>query len=106
MNQHRAAARRFSENCHRLRVAAEGRDVALNPLERGTLVHVAVVAAHIVGRLSRQRRVGEEAEPAHPVVHADDDDTLLRQRVGRVKRRAPMHEPPAVNPYHHRERRG
>ena len=102
----RAAAGRLSEDRHRLRIAAEGRDIALDPLQRGALVHVAIVAVQLLRRLGEQRRMREEAEPAHPVVHADDDDTLRRERVGRIKRGLTVHERAAVNPHHHRQRAG
>jgi hypothetical protein len=84
VNHHRAAAGRFPEDRHRLGIAAETADVALDPLQRGSLVHVAIIAPDVVGRLLRQRRMGEEAEPAHPVVHADDHDALPGERIGRV----------------------
>jgi len=102
-----AAAGRLAENRHRLRVAAEGRDVALNPLHGAALIHVAVIAVNLIGRLGEQRRMGKETEPAHPIVHADEDDAKLSQCVAPgVKRSLSAHIRAAVNPNHDGQRFG
>ena len=96
----------LSENRHSVRIAAKRRDVALNPPQRGSLVHIAIVAAHIVRRLGRQRRMRKEAAPPHPIIHADDDDPLARERVRRVQRRLPVHQRGTMDPHHDGERPG
>ena len=63
------------------RVAAEGRDVALNPLERSKLVHVAVVADRVVWRL----------------LSAPDGQSQAGQRTQRRQERPIMKEPPLAD---------
>ena len=58
-----------------------------------------------LGSFRRERRMREEAEPAQAIVHAGDDDALLRERMERVERRSPVKETAAVDPHHHRKRR-
>ena len=101
----RTAAGRFAEERHLLRIAAEQRDVALDPLQRGELIQIAIVAARIAGRFPGQRRMGKEAEAAHAVIHADDDDALGGQRVGGILRRVSVHQRAAMDPDHHRQGR-
>ncbi len=48
----------------------------LNPLDRGGLVHQAVVAGGVVGRFGGELGMGEEAEDAEAVVHRNDDDAV------------------------------
>src|SRR3954468_23651867 len=60
-------------------ITAEYRDVALDPLQRGDLVHEGIVAERAVGTFLRQCRVGEKAEAAQAVVDGHDYDTLLGQ---------------------------
>jgi hypothetical protein len=56
-----APAGRFSDDRHRAGIAAEGRDVALQPAQRRELVLVAEVADGAFLRRT-QRRVHEEAK--------------------------------------------
>ena len=62
-------------------VAAEGCDVAADPGDGGGLVHQAVVAGGVVGRLGGEFGEGEEAEDAEAVVHGDDDDAAMREEL-------------------------
>ena len=97
----RTAAGRFAEQRHLLRIAAEQRDVALDPLQRRELIQIAIVAARIAGRFPGQGRMGKEAEAAHAVIHADDDDALGGQRVGGILRGVSVHQRAAMDPDHH-----
>jgi hypothetical protein len=76
-------------------------------LQGAALIHVAVIAVNLIGRLGEQCRMGKETEPAHPIVHADEDDAKLRQRVALgVKRSLSAHIRAAVNPDHDGQRFG
>ena len=64
-------------------IAAEGRDIGLHPLQRGEVVHHAVVGERLARLLGGQRRVGEEAEAAQAVVDGDQHHAALGE-VGAV----------------------
>src|SRR4029077_6928901 len=72
----------FAEQGHVARIAAEAADVALHPAQRGLLVHQAVVAGR-AAPAAGQRRVGQEAEGAEPVVDGDHYDAVP-DKFGRV----------------------
>jgi len=74
------------------RVAAEGRGIGLDPLQRGDGVHQAVVALRLVGVFGGQRRVGEEADAAEAIVDRDQDHAVLGE-VGPVVDRAGARRP-------------
>ena len=67
VGQHGQATGRLARDRDVVRVAAERADVVLHPAQGGLLVHQPVVAGRAAGP-RRQRRVGEEAERAEPVV--------------------------------------
>src|SRR4051794_35501400 len=69
----------FTENGDIAGVTAEHRDVALDPLEGGDLVHEGIVAEWAIGTFLRQCRVGEKAEAAQAVVDGHHYDTLPGQ---------------------------
>ena len=79
-------AGRFAEHRHVAGVAAEGRDVALHPLQRHDGVEHAVVAGDLRLRFRRELGVREEAERAEAVVQRDDDGAFAREAVARVAR--------------------
>ena len=60
-----------------IRVAAEGRNVVFNPLQRGDQVQDAVVAGGVIAAFRSQLRVGQVAEDSQPVVQRDDDTASL-----------------------------
>src|SRR5262249_6026905 len=69
---------RFARDRHTLRVAAEGRDVLLHPLERRMLIEQGVIAGGALRRLLRQLGVREEAEHAQAIIYGDRHNSLLR----------------------------
>ena len=69
---HGHAARAFAEDGDVAGVAAEGRDVALHPFERGDHVHHAVVGDRGAVGLLRQQRMRERTEAAEAVVDRDE----------------------------------
>ncbi len=75
--QHAHSAGRFAEDCDVLRVSPERGNVSLDPLQRRNLVHEGVISERASRALFRQRRMGEEAEPAEAVVEADKNDALF-----------------------------
>ena len=87
---------------HVVRVAAELADVVLHPAQRRLLVHQPVVAGRAT-RPRRQRRVGEEAERAEPVVDRDDDGAVRRESGAVVVAAALLGQPAAVDPHQHRQ---
>ena len=60
-------------------IAAERRDVALHPLQRGHQVEHAVIAGGVNRRLRRQFRMRQESKRIEPMIERDDDDALCRQ---------------------------
>ena len=88
-----------------LRVAAEGGDVALHPLQRRDLIEQTVVAGDALGGFLRQRRMGQEPQRPQPVVDGHDHDTLARQVRSVVDghRARPGRETAAVDPDHDRQ---
>ena len=72
-------AGRLAEDGDAIGVAAECRDVAANPAERGGHVEQAVVAAGVLRRLCAERRVGHEAERSEPIVEGDEQHAVPRQ---------------------------
>src|SRR5688572_9595591 len=68
-------------------IAAERRDIALDPGEGSELIEQAVVSAGLVRpALGRQRRVREIPEKAEPVIEADEHDALPCERRAVVER--------------------
>src|SRR3546814_12304472 len=57
-------------------IAAEGRDIALHPLQRGDQVELPIVAT--VGKARIEPREIEIAERVEPVVDGDHDDIAAR----------------------------
>ena len=105
---HQNAARRLAEHGDVGRIAAEGRDVRLDPLQRRDDVHHAVVPRRFFrGPLRRQRRVIKEAQPAQPVVQRHHHDAAPRKVVALVERRraGAVDQRPAVDPHHDRRAR-
>ena len=96
----------LAEDRHVVAVAAELRDVALDPPQRGLLVHEPVVARGLVGRFGAQRRVREEAEEPEAVVQRDDDRALLDQPRRVVVVALAHDQRAAVQPDHHRKALG
>ena len=73
----------------------------LYPAQRRLLVHQAVVAGRATGPRG-ERRVGEEAERAQPVVDRDDDDAVRRELRAVVVAAGVLGEAAAVDPHEHR----
>ena len=96
-------ARALAEDGDVLRVAAEGRDVALHPLQRRDLVHQAVVADRLArpGGLG-QRRVGEVAERAQPVVDGHHHHAVAGEVLAVIDPARAGPVAAAVDPDHHR----
>ena len=101
MREHGHAAGRLSRDGDVARVAPERRDVGLYPAQRRLLVHQAVVAGRATGPRG-ERRVGQEAERAQPVVDRDDDDARRRELRGVVVAAGILGEAAAVDPHEHR----
>ena len=77
-------AGRLAGDGHVIRVAAEGRDIRLHPLQRLDLVQKAVVAGGAVGRLGRQLVGREEAEDPEAVAHVDREHALAGKTLAAV----------------------
>ena len=60
-----------------VRIAAESRDVVVNPLDRRQLVINALVSGAAVAILFGQGRMGEEAQQAEAVIDGHEDDAAL-----------------------------
>ncbi len=66
---HGQTTRGLAEDRHIVRVTAKSGDIARQPLQRGYLVHEAVVGqAAIIGILCRQRRMSKNPEPTEAIV--------------------------------------
>src|SRR3546814_12479700 len=80
--------------------AAEGADVAFDPLKCRDLVEQPVIARHAVVRFGAQRGLREPAEPAAPVVDRHADASALGEPAALVDRTAarPPRPPPPVHP--------
>ena len=99
------AASGFAEDSDVVRVAAERRDIRLDPLQRGLLIHQAVVAGSAAA-FGRECGMREEAQGAQPVVDGDNGDALGHQRVAVVVVAFAGEQGTAVDPDHDRERPG
>src|SRR5579884_386023 len=86
-------------------VASESLNIVLYPLQRGNLVHKAVVTEQSVFTLFCERRMREETEPPQAVVKADKDNSLARKLAAIVDRgrAATVHKTTAINPDHDRK---
>ena len=92
---------------HLVRIATECGCVCLDPLERGDLVHEAVVARSMRGILGIQFGMREEAIKPHAVIDRDHHDPFrrkLRSVIDRHRIRS-ARETAAVYPHHHRQLR-
>ena len=101
VREHRHATGRLPGDRDVARIASELCDVAPYPAQRRLLVHQAVVAGRTAGP-RRERRVGEEAERAQPVVDRDDDDAGRRELRSVVVAAGILGEAAAVDPDQHR----
>lgn len=72
------AAGRLAADGDLVRVAAEGRDVALNPARCRLLVEVTEVGRR-VGRFRRNFRMAEETKHIHTIVHRDNHQAAARE---------------------------
>jgi hypothetical protein len=68
-------ARGLAENRNVVGITTECRDVVAHPLQRGGLIHQAVVAGCVIRAFGAELGVREKAELPKAVVHADDDST-------------------------------
>ena len=82
---HGNPAGRFARDRHLLRIATEGDNVALHPLQRGELIEESIVAGSFTRR--GQRGMYEESEPPQAVVQAHHDQALARERAAVEYRR-------------------
>src|SRR5262245_14658665 len=92
-------ARRFSRDSDSTRVAAEGPDILLDPLQREDLIEKAEAPR------PRSTVDVEKARRVEPVVARDDNDAVACERGAVVRRdraRSP-HERAAVDPKEHRK---
>ena len=101
VHEYRQATGRLAGDRHVVRVAAEPADVPLDPAQRRLLVHQPVVARR-AARSRRDRRVGEEAEHAEPVVDGDDDGAVRRELGAVVVAAGVLREAAAMDPHEHR----
>ena len=103
---HAGAARGFAEDGHVVGIAAEARDVLMDPLERHHLIHQAQVLGVRIVRAVRQVGQVEKAEHPDPVLDGGHDDVrvLLHEIVAIVGRvhRAALFKRAAMDPDHHR----
>ena len=97
------AAGRFAEDRHLVRIAAEGRDVLLHPLQAGDQVLQAIVARNVMRRLGAQLRVRQETERSDAVGDADQDHAFPGQMLTVVDRGrgGAEGEPAAIDPDQH-----
>ena len=56
MSHHRSSSSGLTEDRYLIRISAKRRDVSLDPLQGGALVHVSVVADGLVPRLRGKRQ--------------------------------------------------
>ncbi len=100
-----ARTRALTENGHVVRVAAESRDVVLNPMQGCELVKKAVVARAETVILLSQKRMGQETEHADTIVDGHENHALLGilLTVEFDFIAVAVVERAAVNPHHDRE---
>src|SRR5262249_51049079 len=101
VGEHGQAAGRLARDGHVVGVAAELRDVALNPAQRSLLVHKAVVPSR-PARPRGQSGMREEAERTKPVVDRDDNEAVRRELRAVVVAGAILRETAAVDPHEYR----
>jgi len=100
--EHRAATGGFAEQGHIARIAAELRDVLAHPFQRRDLIEETIVAKQGIWIFLGQRGVGEESEPSHTIVEADEYDAALGEMRSVVNggRASAIDETAAVDPDH------
>ena len=107
------APRRFAEDGHVPRIAAEEPNVVADPAESELLVHEAVVTGGIGIAIAVAIRIcvcpgkggmGEKAESTETVIDGHDDDPVLNQGGGIVVVAFTKDEGAAMDPNHHRAR--
>src|SRR5690606_29444893 len=101
----RNSAGRKTKNCYVIRITSKGRNVFLDPLQCGNLVHVGVAAFHFFRMLFTQRRERKMAETSQSVVNSRKDDILVGERISCRSRTctASSGKSASVNPNHHRQ---
>ena len=89
---------RFAHDGDAVRVAAEGLDIVLHPLDGSNLVHETIVAGTLIGGLLGELRMGEESEDTLTIVGCDGDDALARHCIACISRfaSAASHQSSAV----------
>ena len=94
----------FAEYGHLGRVAAEGADVAPDPLQGGDLIHESKIGERFVrpgGR--RQGGMGEESQGTQAIVDADQDHAVANECLALIGAEGPGADlvATAVKPHHH-----
>src|SRR5690349_15339580 len=102
---YRDATRRLPEDSDVLRIASEGGDILLYPLQCGDLVHVSVVTFELFRMLAAQCGEGEESKSPQTVIQRDEDHALPSEWATPRARKgaAAKHESPTMNPDHDRK---
>ncbi len=100
----RCRAGRLAEDGDAVRIAAEGRDILLHPLQRRDLVEDALVAVDLA--LGGQFGMREEAEDAQTIVQRHHDDAVTRHVHAVIERLLGRTAviAAAMDPYHDRKR--
>src|SRR6185437_4003716 len=75
---HRHGPRGFPGDRDLRRIATEGRDVVVNPLQCGDLIEQPVVAGRMMRGLGGQLRMREEPEDSQAIVRGDHDHASTR----------------------------
>src|SRR5690606_31223929 len=101
----RNSASRKTKNCYVIRITSKGRNVFLDPLQCGNLVHIGVAAFHFFRMLFAQRGEGNIAKTSQSIVNSRQDDILFGERISCRSRTCTTTsgKSTSVNPDHHRQ---
>jgi hypothetical protein len=94
------ASGRFAHHGNVSRVATEGCNILMDPVEDGNLVHIAVISQQAIRVLGSKRRMREEAKTAETKIETDKDDALPGEGASVVNggRAAAVDHSPTMNP--------
>src|SRR5437870_4993926 len=98
-------SRRLAEQSYIIGVATKGCDIALDPLQRGYLVHIPEISQQAFRGLLGERRVSKEAKAPQPIVKADKDNASSCELATVIdsRRTAAVNPTSAIDPDHHRQ---
>ena len=84
MNPNAFRAGRVAKQRDIVWISTEGRNIALNPLERLVLIHVGVISISHISACGTQAFVADESKGRQPIIQRDHNNIARESQAGAV----------------------